>query len=107
MFSNLRKQYNLLCSPSQFYVFLSVVAIIFMLIQNLSEPKKYCVGMYSCNISFNNLFLFVAKILYVVFWAIVLDSLCKNGYTDLAWAIVLMPFITLFLIVALFIMSNM
>ena len=106
MFGDLRKKYNLLCSPAQMYVFISVVALVAMLIQNISEPNKYCVGMYSCKINFNNMILFAMKILYVVFWAIVLDSLCKNGYKDLAWAIVLLPFIALFILIALFMIAN-
>lgn len=107
MFDKLRKNYNILCRPSQVYVLISAVAIIAMLIQNIAEPHKYCVGKFSCRLTFNNLFVFAAKVLYVVFWAIVLDSLCKNGYKDLAWAIVLLPFILLGLMIALFMMSQL
>ena len=106
MFNKLRKNYNFLCRPSQIYVLISAVAIIAMLVQNIAEPNRYCVGKYSCRLSFNNLFVFAAKVLYVVFWAIVLDSLCKNGYKDLAWTIVLLPFILLAIMIALFIMSQ-
>lgn len=107
MFGALRKNYNSLCSPAQLYVFISAVSIIAMLAQNWSEPKKYCVGMFSCNLDFNNLFIFLVKVLYVVFWAIVLDSLCKNGYKDLAWTIVLLPFVAFFLLIALFMFSRL
>lgn len=107
MFNNLRKNYNKLCSPSQVYVLISAIAIVAMLVQNISEPKKYCLGGYSCKLNFNNLLMFAFKVLYVIFWAIVLDSLCKNGYRDLAWAIVLLPFITLFILVVGFIMYNL
>ena len=107
MFDKLRKNYNILCRPSQVYVLISAVAIIAMLVQNIAEPHKYCVGKFSCRLNFNNLFVFAAKVLYVVFWAIVLDSLCKNGYKDLAWAIVLLPFILLGLMIALFMMSQL
>jgi ABC-type polysaccharide transport system permease subunit len=107
MIKNLRKNYNLLCSPAQVYILISAIAIITMLIQNINEPRKYCIGRLSCHLNFNNLFLFIVKVLYVIFWAIVLDSLCKNGYKDLAWAIVLLPFFLLFLLVVLFIMAQM
>lgn len=107
MIKNLRKNYNLLCTPSQVYVLISAIAIITMLIQNINEPRKYCIGRLSCHLKFNNLFLFIVKVLYVIFWAIVLDSLCKNGYKDLAWAIVLLPFFLLFLLVVLFIIAQM
>ena len=107
MFNKLRKNYNVLCRPSQVYVLISAVAIIAMLIQNIAEPNKYCVGSYSCKISFNNLFVFAAKILYLIFWAIVLDSLCKNGYKDLAWGITLLPFILLAILIVLFMVSHL
>jgi len=106
MLANLRKQYNILCTPAQLYVFISLIAIVTMLIQNMSEPKKYCVGQYSCNLSFNNLFLFGAKLLYVLLWTIILDSLCKNGYTELSWAIVLLPFIMMFIVIGMFLFSQ-
>jgi ABC-type polysaccharide transport system permease subunit len=106
MLTNLRKNYNLLCTPSQVYVLISAIAIVTMLLQNLNEPRKYCIGRYSCKLNFNNLLLFVMKVLYVIFWAIILDSLCKNGYKDLAWAIVLLPFFLLFLLIVLFIFSQ-
>jgi hypothetical protein len=107
MFNNLRKQYNILCTPAQLYVFLSLIAIVTMLIQNMSEPNKYCVGRYSCYLNFNNLLLFGAKLLYVLLWTIILDSLCKNGYTELSWAIVLLPFIMMFVMVGVFLFSQM
>lgn len=107
MLTKLRKNYNLLCTPSQVYVLISAIAIVAMLLQNIAEPRKYCIGRFSCQLNFNNLFVFAVKVLYVIFWAIVLDSLCKNGYKDLAWAIVLLPFFLLFLMIALFMMSRL
>jgi hypothetical protein len=102
----MNRQYKSLCSPAQLYVFLSVVAIIAMLLQNISDSRRYCVGMYSCRLQYNNMFLFLIKVLYVIFWTIVLDSLCKNGYTNLSWIIVLLPFIMLFTLIALFMIQN-
>ena len=33
------------------------------------------------------------KVLYVVFWTVVLDALCKYGLKKLAWVLVLLPFV--------------
>lgn len=107
LINKLRKNYNILCTPAQLYIFISLIAVIAMLFQNLNEPKKYCIGKYSCNLNFNNVLLFAAKLIYIIFWTIVLDSLCKNGYTELAWAIVLLPFIAFFLLIGLFLFSQM
>lgn len=101
MFSNLQKQFNTLCTPSQFYLVLSIFAVILMLIQNKDNTNKYCVGNYSCNLPFSNIFLFIVKLLMILFWTIVLDSLCKNGYTNLAWVVVLFPFILMALMIGM------
>ena len=101
MFADLRKRYNLLCSPAQLYVFMSLLSIVVMFLQNMTETRKYTIGMFTRTLSFSNLFMFLAKMVYVVVWAIILDSLCKNGYKDLAWTIVLLPFVLMFVLIGL------
>lgn len=96
-----------LCKPAQVYVLISAVALFAMILQNLYEPRKYCIGMYSCKLKYNKSILFFMKVLYILFWTIVLDSLCKNGYSSLSWAIVLLPFITLFLLIGMVFLSNL
>lgn len=95
----LEKQFTKLCTPSQFYLVFSIFAVIIMLLQNSNDTRKYCVGNYSCKLPFSNVLLFVMKLLFILFWTIVLDSLCKNGYTNLAWVIILLPFILMGLII--------
>ena len=107
MFDNLRKKYNFLCTPSQIYVLLSAVTIIGILLQNISESHRYCVGNIACSLQFNNLFIFAGKVVWMLFWAIVLDSLCKNGYKRLAWIVVLFPIIALLLASVFFIFSQL
>jgi len=67
----------------------------------MTETRKYTIGMFTRTLSFSNLFMFLAKMVYVVVWAIILDSLCKNGYKDLAWTIVLLPFVLMFVLIGL------
>lgn len=104
--NNLRKNYNLLCSPSQLYVFISLISIVMIFFQNMRDSRKYCVGMLSCDLTYSNLILFAFKLGYMLIWAIIFDSLCKNGYTNLSWALVLMPFIAMFILIAMFMLMK-
>lgn len=99
-------QFNSLCNPAKLYLTLSAVSFVLMVIQNLSDSKKFCLGVYSCDLSFPNVFIFLVKLGYVLFWTIVLDSLCKNGYEDLSWVIVLLPFVLFFLLLALLLVGQ-
>lgn len=96
----LERQFNKLCTPSQFYLVVSLITVVLMLLQNKDDTRKYCVGNYSCRLPFSNVLLFAMKLLFILFWTVVLDSLCKNGYTKLSWMIVLFPFILMALMVA-------
>ena len=61
--------------------------------------------MYSCNIS-NILIVFVFKILYLLIWTIILNSLCIAGYKKLSWFLVLIPFILFFIGIGLLMIFN-
>ena len=104
--TRLRKNYNLLCSPAQLYVLISLISIIMIFFQNMRDSRKYCVGLLSCDLTYSNLVLFALKIGYMILWAIIFDSLCKNGYTNLAWAIVLLPFLAMFIMIGMFMLSQ-
>jgi len=107
MLNNFNKFFNKLCKPSQFYLFISITSIIIMIIQNMSDSRKYCVGTYECNIDFPNIIIFLSKIAYIFVWTVIFDSLCKNGYANLAWGIILVPFILMFMMIGMFIFTKM
>jgi len=107
MLSLLRKRYNVLCSPAQIYVVISLVTVLAMLVQNMMEPHKYCVGNLSCDLNFSNLFLFAAKLVYIAVWTIILNSLCKTGYKNLSWLFVLLPLVLFMLLIVAFVTSNL
>ena len=102
-----RQRVDKLCSPSKLYLGLSLISIVFILTQNLYESTKYCIGMYSCSLDYSNIFVFIAKLIYVGVWTIVLDSLCKNDYKDIAWGLVLFPYVLMFVMIGYFVFSNM
>jgi hypothetical protein len=102
-----KKKFQQLCSPSKLYLIISLVSVILILIQNLFETSKYCVGMYSCKINFPNVFIFIMKLIYIIVWTIILDSLCKNNYMEIAWGLVLLPYILMFVIIGYFMLTKM
>ncbi len=89
-----------LCTPAFIYLILSAVAIIFIAIQNLGGSDTYCVGSYGCKTSFVTL-IFVFKIIYILFWTWLLNIICKSGYETVSWILVLLPFILMFIFIAL------
>lgn len=99
---NILGQYNTLCGPARFYVLISLFSIVLMGVQNLGNSDEYCIGLYKCHLNFPTILMFVGKILYVLFWTIVLNGLCETKYTNLAWFLVLLPFVGLFIILGLY-----
>jgi hypothetical protein len=81
-----------LCSPSYVYLVLSIIALIFMAIQNYGNINVYCLGSYSCVVS-STLLIFLIKIVYVLFWTWILNLMCRAGATTFSWFLVLFPFI--------------
>jgi hypothetical protein len=93
-----------LCTPAYIYLVISVFSLIIMIIQNIGNTNTYCVGSYACKA--NTLGVFVGKILYVAFWTYALSYICKSGYEKVSWFILLLPFISLFIILGLFILNK-
>lgn len=100
--TDLKKQFLKLCTPAKIYLVLSLISIIAILLQNLFDAKTYCVGTYKCNLNYSNIVIFVVKIVYTVIWAIILDSLCVNKYERLAWGLVMLPIILMFILIGVF-----
>jgi len=93
--------FNKLCGPAQLYVLLSVISVLTIFLQNYKQPHKYCVGIFKAETECNNLVYFFIKILYIVLWTLVLQLLCKNGYDTISWVLVLLPFIGMFILIGL------
>ena len=91
-----------LCTPAQMYLVISLVALVVMIIQNYyyNFTNTYCLGSYSCSVS--SIFLiFVIKALYILFWTWILNLICNAGAPGIAWFLVLIPFILMFILLAL------
>lgn len=94
-----------LCTPAYVYLVISVVAMVAMIIQNGGKTNEFCVGVHSCEIE-NKGAIFIAQGLYTAFWVFVLDSICKAGHKQVSWFLVLLPYILLFIILAMFLLGN-
>ena len=96
----LLKQVKKLCTPAYLYLVLSIVGLIMMMIQNAGNTNIYCVGNYECQVP-NTFAVFAAKSMYVAFWTFILHALCKAGYKNVSWLIVLIPFAMLAIMIGI------
>jgi hypothetical protein len=92
--SGLRK----LCTPSYVYLVISSIALIVMLYQNIGNVNTYCLGSYSCAVSSTAL-IFIIKAVYILFWTWVLNLMCKADATGIAWLVLLLPVIIMFVLI--------
>ena len=98
------KDFKKLCTPAFLYLFISVRAFVIIALQNFGNTNKFCLGDYSCNVP-NTFIIFILNAIYILFWTFVLNALCKAGYKEISWFLVLFPIIVLFVIFA-FILIN-
>ena len=92
-----------LCTPSKIYLFISLAILAIILIQNYifnSNSSVFCLGSYSCTVS-SMVLVFIVKLLYILFWTWVLNLICRAGAPEIAWFLVLLPFILMFILLAL------
>ena len=92
-----------LCTPAYIYFIISILAIAISAVQNIGSNKTYNLGMFSCYVP-NCIVIFIVKIIYILFWTWILNLICKDGYTGIAWFLVLLPFILLFVIMGMVMM---
>ena len=67
--------------------------------------KNIALVYFECNVQ-NTLVVFLFKILYIIFWTFILNILCKGGYNEIAWFLVLLPILLLFVLLGLFLLNN-
>ena len=103
----LYKNYDNLCTPSKFYFIISIISVLAMLYQNVSNQQHYIVGGYSVKLNHNNYVLFILKLLYILIWTFALNQLCRYGWSSLSWILVFLPLILMFIFIAVIILANM
>lgn len=89
-----------LCTPASIYFILSLVALVLLGVTNMGDNERLCVGNYNCHVG-NKTMVFIIDGIYILFWTFVLDLMCKNGYSDLSWFILLLPILLSFLFIGM------
>ena len=93
----LRKDFKKLCTPASLYFTLSVFALICSMFENKGNQNSYKVGSYSFKVA-SLAIVFMLQMVYIVFWTWILNLICKDGHKNIAWFLVLIPFILFFLL---------
>ena len=93
-----------LCTPSYVYLVISSIAMVVMIYQNMGNMNTYCLGSYSCNVTSTTL-IFVIKAVYILFWTWVLNLMCKSNATGIAWFVLLLPLIVMFILIGAMMLS--
>jgi hypothetical protein len=89
-----------LCTPSYVYLVISTIFLIVASVQNYGNVNTYCLGDYSCEVTSTTV-IFLIKVLYILFCTWILNLMCNAGATGIAWFLVLLPFILMFIILVL------
>lgn len=93
-----------LCTPAMLYFVLSIIGLVISIIQNFGNKNIYKLGIFSTQVS-STILVFIVKIIYILFWTWVLNLICKDGHSGIAWFLVLVPFILLFFIMAIVVVN--
>ena len=99
------KDFKNLCTPASVYLAINVIVFIVIAIQNFGNTKEYCVGQYKCNVP-NTFVMFLFKAIYILFWTFVLNAVCKAGYKEVSWFLVLLPIILMFVILGMVLING-
>lgn len=93
-----------LCTPAAVYFVISVIGLVLILFQNIGNNGKYTLGLFSCAVP-STVLVFIVKLVYILFWTWILNLICKDGYSSISWLLVLLPFILLFVMLGLFMLT--
>lgn len=97
------KNISQLCSPSYIYFIISILGLAMLAVQNLGNSQLYSLGSFSCRVP-STIAVFLIKLLYILFWTWILNLMCRDGHIGIAWFLVLLPFIFMFVIMGLVMM---
>ena len=90
-----------LCTPAFIYFLLSVIGILVTVVSNFGgRSNMYTLGNISTPVPHSGL-VFIVKIIYILFWTWILNLMCKDGHREIAWFLVLLPFVLFFLLIVM------
>ena len=94
-----------LCTPASLYFFISIFSLAIILLQNLGNNNSYTMGSFSCRVP-STTSVFIIKLIYILFWTWVLNLICRAGAPGIAWFLVLLPFILMFVLISMLFISG-
>jgi len=97
------------CTPAKLYFIISLILLAVSFYYDISrkETDKICLGNLSCKLESKPAF-YILNILFILAWAVILNVLCRFGWTKLSWFLFLFPYIILgiaFIAIAVLIIS--
>jgi hypothetical protein len=84
-----------LCTPAFVYFAISILGLILIIFNNLGNKNIYNLGTFRAIVP-NTTLIFVIKLIYILFWTWILNLICRDGHSGVAWVLVLFPFIFIF-----------
>ena len=95
--------YNL-CLPSKLYMIIGIIllAISYYYDMKTNDEEKICLGNVKCAIK-NKPAYYALNVFFILFWAWLLNMLCRYGWNKSAWFIFLFPYVIMliaFIIIA-------
>jgi hypothetical protein len=99
------KLFESLCTPAQLYLGMSILAVLTQCYQNIGTPHVFTCGLMKASTPINNAFYITLEILYVLGWSYLLNVLCKKGYSNISWLLILLPLIGMFVVIGLLILG--
>jgi len=94
-----------LCTPAYIYLVISVITILVIAVQNLGNNNSYCLGSIACSTN-NKVTIFIMKVIYIVFWTWLLNIICKSGFENVSWVLVLLPYVLMFILIGLYFLAT-
>jgi len=99
----IEQQIRALCTPAKIYFILSVLFILAVSVTSffhegvIGTTSRY--GMSALGINSMEAFIIATliKLAFVLIWTYILQELCKNGYKNLSWFLILLPFLGVFI----------
>ena len=96
-----------LCTPSRVYLYISLIGLIASFIQNMINfnNNTYKCGSYEVMVP-SGLLIFFFKLVYVIFWAYILNLICNDNNKTFAWLLVVFPILFVFVIIGILILTG-
>ena len=91
-----------ICTPAYVYLILSLIGFVLMVFQNTGNTTIFCLGDYSCDVSTVGTYVVMGiQLMVILLWTWILSLICKAGVPMLSWFLVILPFMLMFITLAL------